>query len=73
MAGTFFGPTCDGFDALFEKRMARLRAGDWLLFPEFGAYTSAAASGFNGLTPAVVRSMTAFHSCRRSVCVFACP
>jgi ornithine decarboxylase len=54
--GAFFGPTCDGFDALFERRMAELRVGDVLLFPEFGAYTSAAASGFNGMPAPVMRS-----------------
>lgn len=54
--GAFFGPTCDGFDALFERRMAELRVGDVLLFPEFGAYTSAAASGFNGMAAPLMRS-----------------
>jgi ornithine decarboxylase len=54
--GAFFGPTCDGFDALFERRMVELRVGDVLLFPEFGAYTSAAASGFNGMLAPSMRS-----------------
>jgi ornithine decarboxylase len=54
--GAFFGPTCDGFDALFERRMVELRVGDILSFPEFGAYTSAAASGFNGMSTPAMRS-----------------
>jgi len=54
VAGTFFGPTCDGFDALFERTMPRLLPGDWLLFPEMGAYTSSASSRFNGFPAAVV-------------------
>jgi ornithine decarboxylase len=54
--GAFFGPTCDGFDALFECRMVELRVGDLLIFPEFGAYTSAAASQFNGMSVPVMRS-----------------
>jgi len=54
VAGTFFGPTCDGFDALFERSMPRLVPGDWLLFPEMGAYTSSASSRFNGFPGAVV-------------------
>jgi len=54
VAGTFFGPTCDGFDALFERTMPRLVPGDWLLFPEMGAYTSSASSRFNGFPAAVV-------------------
>jgi ornithine decarboxylase len=55
-SGIFFGPTCDGFDALFERTMPRLEVGDWLLFPDFGAYTSAAASSFNGMRGPVMRS-----------------
>merc|ERR1712118_243293 len=27
--GAFFGPTCDGFDALFERSMEELRVGDF--------------------------------------------
>jgi len=54
--GIFFGPTCDGFDALFERTMPRLEVGDWLLFPDFGAYTSAAASAFNGMRPPLLQS-----------------
>lgn len=45
----FFGPTCDGFDSLFTKRVPKLSPGEWLMFPKFGAYTNAAASGFNGM------------------------
>jgi len=50
---TVFGPTCDGFDVVAESmELPRLRAGDRLLFPNMGAYTSAASTSFNGFAPA---------------------
>lgn len=50
---TIFGPTCDGFDVVTDNmEMPNLCVGDRLLFPDMGAYTSAAASSFNGFAPA---------------------
>jgi len=50
---TLFGPTCDGIDVLTESMaLPRLRVGDRLVFPNMGAYTTAASSSFNGFTPA---------------------
>lgn len=50
---TVFGPTCDGFDVIAESMaLPRLRVGDRLLFPDMGAYTSAASTSFNGFAPA---------------------
>ena len=47
---TVFGPTCDGIDLIYKQvQMPLLRAGDWLQFPNFGAYTIAGACPFNGL------------------------
>lgn len=47
---TVFGPTCDGIDLIFKDvPMPLLRRGDWLQFPNFGAYTIAGACAFNGL------------------------
>ena len=46
---TLFGPTCDGLDTICrDVELPRLRTGDWILFPRFGAYTSAGACDFNG-------------------------
>eukprot|EP00887_Chlorella_sp_A99_P008014 scaffold12.g8014.t1 len=46
---TLFGPTCDGLDTIArDVPMPRLHAGDWVLFPRFGAYTIAGAVNFNG-------------------------
>jgi ornithine decarboxylase len=46
---TIFGPTCDGFDVIMSNYVMReLDEGDWLLWRNMGAYTSAAGSLFNG-------------------------
>lgn len=50
---TIFGPTCDGFDVITDSMcLPRLQAQDCLLFPNMGAYTSAASTCFNGFPPA---------------------
>lgn len=44
-----WGPTCDGLDHIVsEKSLPRLPCGEWLVWPEMGAYTLAAAGTFNG-------------------------
>jgi len=48
--GTFFGPTCDSMDVVAKDvEMEELHVGDWVGFEAMGAYTSAAASRFNGI------------------------
>jgi len=45
----FFGPTCDGFDMIIkEVDYPELQEGEWLVWRDMGAYTSAAGSRFNG-------------------------
>jgi len=45
-----FGPTCDSIDVVAEKVMLpELYVGDWLYIENFGAYTCAASSEFNGM------------------------
>jgi ornithine decarboxylase len=52
-ACTVFGPTCDGFDLISnDLPLPQLQVGDRLLFPNMGAYTSAASTRFNGFDPA---------------------
>lgn len=47
-----FGPTCDSIDVICDcVELPELAIGDWLLFPQMGAYTVAAASSFNGFAP----------------------
>ena len=45
-----WGPTCDGIDLVLEEVcLPELELGDWLAFPNMGAYTACAASRFNGM------------------------
>ncbi len=47
--GTLFGRTCDSLDMIATSdNMEDLEVGDWLWFPNMGAYTSVTASEFNG-------------------------
>eukprot|EP00633_Aureoumbra_lagunensis_P002318 CAMPEP_0197294846 /NCGR_PEP_ID=MMETSP0890-20130614/33730_1 /TAXON_ID=44058 ORGANISM="Aureoumbra lagunensis, Strain CCMP1510" /NCGR_SAMPLE_ID=MMETSP0890 /ASSEMBLY_ACC=CAM_ASM_000533 /LENGTH=564 /DNA_ID=CAMNT_0042770493 /DNA_START=99 /DNA_END=1791 /DNA_ORIENTATION=+ len=48
---TVFGPTCDSLDCVFAKvpHAPTINTGDWLLFPNCGAYTLAGATDFNGI------------------------
>lgn len=46
---TIFGPTCDSMDCIVKGiELPELDLGDVLYFPDFGAYTVAASSAFNG-------------------------
>ena len=47
--GTLYGRTCDSLDMIADtENMEELEVGDWLWFPNMGAYTSVTASEFNG-------------------------
>lgn len=44
-----WGPTCDSLDVITKRcSLPCLEVGDWLYFPDMGAYTNCAASEFNG-------------------------
>jgi len=44
-----FGQTCDGLDQISKGiLLPELRVGDWIVFPNMGAYTNGASSRFNG-------------------------
>lgn len=45
---TVFGPTCDSIDCLGTVSMPFCSEGDFLIFPNMGAYTTAASTYFNG-------------------------
>lgn len=45
---TIFGQTCDGFDVIGQFLLPELDLGDPIYFENLGAYSSAAASSFNG-------------------------
>jgi ornithine decarboxylase len=47
---TLWGPTCDSADCVYKDvPLPLLRNGDWLCFPNAGAYTVAGACDFNGI------------------------
>ena len=47
--GMVFGRTCDSLDLIAKSySMEELEVGDWLWFPEMGAYSAVTASEFNG-------------------------
>jgi ornithine decarboxylase len=46
---TIFGPTCDSIDLICENTMLpELAIGEWVYVEDFGAYTAASSSAFNG-------------------------
>ena len=48
---SLWGQTCDGLDCILERvALPSLEVGDWLHFRNMGAYTSCAASQFNGFS-----------------------
>ena len=50
---TLFGPTCDNMDIITRSiELPELGVGEWCYVEDFGAYTQACSSDFNGFTPA---------------------
>lgn len=47
---SIWGPTCDGLDCITKEYFMKkdIVVGDWLYFSDLGAYTSSAATAFNG-------------------------
>jgi len=46
---TVFGPTCDSIDVIAKDiELPEMNVGEWCYVENFGAYTQAAASNFNG-------------------------
>ena len=50
---SIWGNTCDGLDCVMPsvRLPSNLSTGSWLMFSSMGAYTTAAASSFNGFEP----------------------
>jgi ornithine decarboxylase len=52
---SLWGPTCDSIDCISKKvYLPELQIGDWISFENMGAYTTAAASTFNGFARSTV-------------------
>jgi ornithine decarboxylase len=46
---TFFGPTCDSMDVIYKDiEYPELQVGDWLYVKNYGSYTNAPSTSFNG-------------------------
>mmetsp|Transcript_36004 Transcript_36004/g.80978 ORF Transcript_36004/g.80978 Transcript_36004/m.80978 type:complete len:213 (+) Transcript_36004:698-1336(+) len=60
---SIFGPTCDSLDMVFHglDECPDLEVGDWLLFPNAGAYTSAGACDFNGIPATAQGGVRSFY------------
>lgn len=67
---TIWGPTCDSLDLVEDKKlMPKMNVGEWLYYPDMGAYTLAAATTFNGFSkpvPMYVMSEEMWESIRDS-------
>jgi ornithine decarboxylase len=51
-----FGPTCDSIDLISEEvLLPELAIGEWVYVENFGAYTAAASSNFNGFHTSVCK------------------
>ncbi len=60
-----FGPTCDSIDVVMPSvELPPLQVGDWILFPDMGAYTRCAASRFNGQGAHTVHYVWSDSICR---------
>lgn len=58
---TVFGPTLDSFDEVVRGyRLPELRVGDWLVFHDVGAYTTACSSSFNGFSTSHMKTYLAY-------------
>nr|QWQ66220.1 lysine decarboxylase 2 [Phlegmariurus tetrastichus] len=58
---TVFGPTCDSLDTILKDHpLPDLVDGDWIVFPNMGAYTHCAGSSFNGFDISAIRTLCVF-------------
>jgi ornithine decarboxylase len=60
---TVFGPTCDSLDTVVTGyKLPEMSVGDWLVFDDMGAYTTAAGSKFNGFDTSDIKIYVAYSS-----------
>ncbi|RLM85223.1 hypothetical protein C2845_PM04G23010 [Panicum miliaceum] len=60
---TVFGPTCDSLDTVVTGyQLPEMSVGDWLIFDDMGAYTTAAGSKFNGFDTSDIKIYVAYSS-----------
>ncbi|CAL5082632.1 unnamed protein product [Urochloa decumbens] len=60
---TVFGPTCDSLDTVVTGyQLPEMSVGDWLIFDDMGAYTTAAGSKFNGFDTSEIKIYVAYSN-----------
>ena len=66
LPSTVFGPTCDGLDTVLRQHpLPVMESGDWLVFPNMGAYTLVGACNFNGIDATATPT---FYVCSAGAC-----
>nr|CDJ87704.1 Orn DAP Arg decarboxylase 2 domain containing protein [Haemonchus contortus] len=52
MRADIWGPTCCSFDIIeSDRRISTVHEGDWILYPQCGAYSTCLSTNFNGFYP----------------------
>ncbi|CAL5087065.1 unnamed protein product [Urochloa decumbens] len=60
---TVFGPPCDSLDTVVTGyQLPEMSVGDWLIFDDMGAYTTAAGSKFNGFDTSEIKIYVAYSN-----------
>lgn len=60
---SIWGPTCDGLDQIVsEIKLPPLSCGEWLIWPDMGAYSLATANTFNGFPLPKVHVVVPHHT-----------
>lgn len=71
ISSTVYGPTCDSLDCVMRNvPLPELSNGDWLMFPDAGAYTMAGACDFNGI---LCSKYHCFYVSSEKMCATATP
>lgn len=70
LSSSVWGPTCDGLDCVLSSTLLPcLDIGDWLYFPNMGAYTLAAGSTFNGMPRPNVYHVISHEAAYKDLCL----
>ncbi|KAK5979735.1 Pyridoxal-dependent decarboxylase sheet domain protein, partial [Trichostrongylus colubriformis] len=59
MRADIWGPTCCSFDIIeSDRRISTVHEGDWILYPQCGAYSTCLSTHFNGFYPSHILYLT---------------
>ncbi|WKY09989.1 hypothetical protein Q1695_002382 [Nippostrongylus brasiliensis] len=55
MRADIWGPTCCSFDLIeTDRRISTVEIGDWMIYPQCGAYSTCLSTHFNGFAPPTI-------------------